>query len=76
MKGLRARYPVPMAEIVGLETDQLVVRTDAKSNVEDAKCNLMKVGRTIRSKELEEELLAVMSHWCGWSATTTEHCDD
>jgi len=80
LKELRARYPVPLAEIVdgavwGLERDKLVLRTHAKSNIDDAKRNLMNAARTISSDE-EQDLRGIMSHWCGWSPTTAEHCHD
>ena len=81
LKDLRLYYPVPLVEIVdrelwGLETDKLVTRTHAKSNIEDAKRNLGDVRKMILSEEEEQELLVVMSHWCGWSPTPAEHCYD
>jgi hypothetical protein len=80
LEELRQRFPVPAVDIVpkelwGLDSDQVVFRTHARANIEDAVANVESTGRAVNTED-KEQLRLIMSHWCAWSPTAAEHRND
>ena len=77
---LREHYPGQNVEIIpagrwNLDKDQVVLRTHAKAEVEDAIDNVEYTGRAVSAQDKKQPRM-IMSHWCGWSPTSAEHRND
>jgi len=80
LRALRQQFPVPTVDILrkgkwNMEKDQVIFRTHAKAEVEDAVANVESTGRSV-SEEDRNRLQLLMSHWFAWSPTTAEHRND